>query len=407
MEQNKPLSGIKVLELSTYVAAPITGRLMADLGAEVIKVEAAAGDSWRAFGETIGELACETENPLFDVYNAGKEGIVINLKDEEGMEAFHKLLAQADIFLTNTRGKSLKKMGLDYDTLKEKYPRLVYATVTGFGELGPDAASPGFDNVAFWTKTGFLTDMSITSPGSYPVGTPTGVGDSVCGFALLSNILAALFQRERTGKGDYVTISLYNTGIWVMGSMVIRTQDRYNDSYPKTREQMNPISTSYQCSDGEWIVITILDYTKYAETFFNAIGLPQLYTDPRYHGLQNMRRHGEELVPQIEAAIRQRSSQEWLELLKSLDIVCDRMTHFNDVSKAEQAWANEYVQEYTCRNGEQCVLPCPPLRLASMGNVKSGPAPLVGEHTQQVFARMGYSDQDIQRLADKGAIKVR
>ena len=401
----RPLDGIKVVELTTFVAAPMCGRMLADLGADVVKIESRGGDSWRDFGATICEVTSMSENPVFDVFNAGKKGIVLNLKDADGMEIMDKLLSEADIFLTNTRAKSLQKMGLDYDTLHAKYPRLIFATLTGFGEKGPEAASPGFDNVAFWARTGFSTDMNFKDQPA-PLCPTTAMGDAITGVTLLSTVLAAIIQRDRTGVGDAVTISLYNAAIWVMAGMVIRTQERYNDPFPKVRETMNPLGMAYCCGDGEWIMLTILDYNKLAEKFFTLIGDPALFTDPRYNGLKNMRAHGDEMVPRIDAALLKKSSAEWIAIFKENDIVCDRMGHFREVSKDEQAWVNEYVQEYTCRNGETCVMPCPPIRMSSVGNIKSGPAPLVGEHTAQVLATLGYSEEQISALAEKGAVAL-
>ena len=154
----RPLEGVKVLELSTMVAAGSCGRMLADWGATVIKVEAESGDMFRNFPKTFLVPCTMDENPLFDNLNAGKRGIVLNLKTPEGMEAMHRLLAEADVFLTNTRVKALKKLGLDYDSLKDKYPRLIEANISGFGEKGPKKDNPGFDTVAFWASSGFNAD---------------------------------------------------------------------------------------------------------------------------------------------------------------------------------------------------------------------------------------------------------
>ena len=139
---SKPLSGVKVVELATFVAGPVTGRLLADLGAEVIKVERPDGDAWRITGVSYKpDRFSDDENPVFDIYNAGKKHIALNLKSGEGMEAFHKLLAEADVFVTNTRPKALKRLGLSYEDLKERYPGLIYAILLGYGEEGPDRKS--------------------------------------------------------------------------------------------------------------------------------------------------------------------------------------------------------------------------------------------------------------------------
>ena len=179
-----PLSGIKVIELAAFVAAPTVGRLMADMGADVIKVESPAGDGWRATGISyLPKRFNEDENPVFDIYNNGKKFVCLDLKAPEGIEALHKLLADADVFLTNTRPRSLAKLGLDYETLSQKYPQLIYAHVLGYGEKGPEKDTPAFDTTAFWSRGGFLRDLAPDGPDYFPVNAPSGVGDySVSGF---------------------------------------------------------------------------------------------------------------------------------------------------------------------------------------------------------------------------------
>ena len=155
-----PLSGIKVVELATFVAAPVTGRILADLGAEVIKVEAPSGDGWRKTGAGYRPRFNKDENPVFDIYNTGKKFISLNLKTPEGKEALFKLLEDADVFLTNTRPAALQRLGLSYEDLKDKFPKLIYAIVLGYGEKGPEKDTPAFDTTAFWSRAGFLRDLA-------------------------------------------------------------------------------------------------------------------------------------------------------------------------------------------------------------------------------------------------------
>lgn len=407
MASVKPLSGIKVIELGTYVALPSCGRLLADYGAEVIKIETAGGDGWRLFGEGLVERTSEMENPLFDMFNAGKKDISINMKTPAGMEIMHKLLSEADIFITNTRAKSLKKLGLDYETLHEKYPRLIHGVINGYGDLGPDAEKPGFDTVAFWTRSGFMTDMLIMPKegNPYPIGASTGVGDAITGMSLTVNLLAALRQRDLTGVGEATTVSLFNTALWFTGGLVVRAQDPYNDPLPKKRSQVNPFSTCYLCADGEWISVTIMDYEKYAGAFFAALGRPELRDDPRFCSNNLLRANSAEIIDDLEAAFLQKPSAEWLRIFAELDIVSEAMAHFKDIPNDQQAWANGYVQKYTCRNGEECVLTVPPLNLTSMEPVKAGVSPLIGEHTRSILTGLGYSQEEIRKMEADGAVK--
>ena len=204
---NKPLAGIRVVELSTYVAAPGAARILSDMGAEVIKIESFSGDQWRETGRKMLSTNDE-ENPVFDVYNTGKKSICVNIKTEEGLSFSMKLLEDADIFITNTRARSLRKLGLDAQSLTERFPRLIHASIDGFGSKGPDADSPGFDNISFWARSGFSMDIPYKSENSFPLPPTSGIGDCVSGGFLVAGIMTALFNRERTGKGDIVNVSL-------------------------------------------------------------------------------------------------------------------------------------------------------------------------------------------------------
>ena len=399
----KPLEGIRVIELANYVAAPIVCRICADLGAEVIKLEGRGGDAWRA--TSMGHTHTgHDENPLFDIFNVGKKSISLNLKSDEGKEVFHKLLENADILVTNTRNQSLVKLGLDYESLKDKYPRLIYATLTGYGYEGPDCNAPGFDNIAFWSRPGFSADMSIDAPGSYPVNSRYAMGDTIAGTTLFGGVMTALYQREKTGKGDFVTMSLYNAGIWAFGGSIVMAEKPYCHEYPEKRNFGVPTNLPFRCADGEWIRCTFFEFERYAERFFGALDMPEV---PKQLGLVTMADAmdaAEVLVPQFEKAFATKTSTEWLQIFRELDVVCGRLNHFADVLEDEQAWANEYIQKYECTNGAERILPTCPVRLGSQGAIKLGKPMLYGEHNEAVLKSLGYSDEQIKQMIEKGAL---
>ena len=401
--QNKPLSGIKVVELATFVAATVPGRLMADMGAEVIKIEGPKGDPWRVLSRDLTNTTID-EIPDFDVFNLGKRSICLDLKKPEGLAFLEKLLESADVFITNTRQQSLVKMGLDVATLRAKYPNLIYANVTGYGEKGPQRNDPGFDNVAFWTKSGFRMDMITKTPGSYPLGSPTGGGDSVTGSILFGEIMLALYQRAKTGCGDHVSVSLFNAGLWTFCGPIIEAQDKYKMKFPKERLDSLPVNTVYECADGEWISVTILDYGRLAPKFYALLGITEAIEKIGAETYGESNAKSAEIIPLIEASIATKTSQEWMQLLKEADIVCGLGNHFSDATKSEQAWANEYLQEHTCRNGSVCIVPTSPYRLDSCGVAPSRLAPLPGEHSQEVLKEYGYSAEKIAQLYSDGTV---
>lgn len=399
----KPLEGIKVIELANYVAAPIVCRICADLGAEVIKLEGRGGDAWRA--TSMGHTKTgQDENPLFDIFNVGKKSISLNLKSAEGKEIFHKLLEDADILVTNTRNQSLVKLGLDYDSLKDKYPRLIYATLTGYGYEGPDCNAPGFDNIAFWSRSGFSADMTFDAPGSYPVNSRYAMGDTIAGTTLFGGVMTALYQREKTGKGDFVTMSLYNAGIWAFGGSIVMAEKPYCHEFPEKRNFGVASNLPYRCADGEWIRCTFFEFERYSERFFGALGIPEVPAQLGIVTMADAMAAAETLVPMLEKAFLAKTSAEWLKIFRELDIVCGKINHFADVLEDEQAWANDYIQTYQCRNGAERILPTCPVRLGSQGAIKLGAPMLYGEHNDQVMTDLGYSEAEIAAMKEKGVL---
>ena len=274
----KPFEGLLVIELTTYWAATSAGRFLRTQGARVIKIEAPPhGDSVRSFGRTCGTPYTDNENPIHDLSNGGKECITLDLKDEDDYAFFHKLLAKADVFITSTRMNGLKKLKLTYDDLKDKYPRLIMAHVTGWGLNGPMSSLPGLDAVSFFGINGMLSDNLMVEGGiTCPI---TGMGDFTTGGFMDIGIVTALYNRDRTGKGDYVMTSLYGVGGWVSANCSIGTQ--YYDPWPRNKGTQSPMSQAYLCSDGKYVQLFVNEYEKYWGAFVDAFGIQDLRDDER------------------------------------------------------------------------------------------------------------------------------
>lgn len=399
---DKPLSGIKVLELSTFVAAPVCARLLADLGADVIKVERPEGDGWRVTGKSyIPARFSDQENPVFDIYNSGKKHIALNLKDPEGMGVFQKLLQEADVFVTNMRPAALKRLGLSYEELKETYPALIYAIVLGFGEKGPDASKPAFDTTAFWSKSGFLRDMAPAGEHYAPVIAPSSVGDTFTGTLLLAEIGMALYRRAQTGKGDYVSSTLYHNGIFAMGTMAIISQKPFGRVYPCTRVGHGVPGGYYETADGEWLLLGgITPISKSCQL----IGRPELLEDPRFATDALRRENREELFAVFREQFLSKTCDEWLEIGERLDVAMEKLNHFSDVSEDEQAWANHFVEQVEFANGNVDVMPSSPIEMESVGALKTTPAACIGRDSAEILQRLGYTSQEIETLMNAGAV---
>ncbi len=404
MNSQAPLSGIKILELSTFVCGPTVARLLSDMGADVVKVESLTGDSWRKSGVSFLPYRFEEkENPIFDLCNSGKKHVSLNLKTPEGMEVFRRLLSEADVLITNVRAASLKKLGLSYEDLKKTHPRLIYASVVGYGEKGPDAHKPAFDTTAFWARSGFIRDMSAMKEDYEPVLSPIGVGDTATAFLLAAEINAALYRREQTGVGDNVSSGLYQNAIFCMGTMITMAQPPFGRCYPYNRVDHGAPEGSYQCADGEWVYFALGDPTVNLPRLMRLVGHPELVDDPRFTPA-NRWEYRYELYGYFRDAFLEKPVDEWLRLGDEYDVPLVRVAHFKEVSEDPQAWENGYLERVTFPNGHEDTVPASPIQMGSVGKVKTRPAPPCGADTAEVLRRLGYTDREIERLEESGAI---
>lgn len=400
------LKGIKIVDFTTYAAAPCSVRMLDDWGADVIKVEGFSGDPMRAFGANLGDTPyTEEENPVWEYENGNKRGISVDLKTEKGMEIMHKLLSEADAFVSNVRAASLDKLGLSYEKLHEKYPKLVVGVISGYGLYGKDAPRPGYDVVAFWAKGGALIDMS--PDGKAPVTAPYATGDHTCGLALASGILGGILKAKNTGIGEKIVVSLYGTSIWANSLMIIGTQ--YGVQYPQSRYNPgNPLINSYKCKDGKWITLTILAYERYWDTFCDIFGLDDIKNEPAYRKLQTVvadKKILEHCVRRIEEQFILQDREYWAEKLVEADIPFERTLQWKDIPTDQQAIDNNYVKEFKMKSGNTFMLPMTPVQFEGNEGLDSKPAPLLGEHTEEAISELGYSKAEIEQMIKDGIIK--
>lgn len=277
----KPLEGLFVVEMTSYWSATTTARFLRDMGARVVRVETPPiGDFCRYYGRSMGMPITAEENPIHDIFNGGKECVALDLKDPKNLKLMQNMLAKADIFITSTRTAGLKKLGLDWETLHAKYPKLVMGQVTGYGINGPLVNRPGIDAIAYFGANGVILDTR-TDPDSPPIYPPAGMGDTTTGITLLSGVLAALLAARETGVGDYVMTSLYGTGNFVTAGFA--TNCNYGYEWPREAHTMSPLGQGYKCRDGRYIYVFVNDYTSVWPKFAKALRLPEeVVTDPRF-----------------------------------------------------------------------------------------------------------------------------
>ena len=401
----KPLEGIKVVEFATYVVVPLAARVMADWGAEVIKIEAAAGDEWRTNGAGHGLPTQPDCDPSFSFTNSGKNLISLNLKAPEGKEVLFKLLKDADIFVTNIRWGSIQRLGLDYDTLHEMFPQLIYFHFNGFGYEGEFKDRPGFDSAGFWSMSGALRDLP--EAGAHPLYPPSAFGDAVTSHTALSGIMAALFHRTRTGQGSRLTTSLLASGIWCNFDRVIGTQERTDGYvppvYPKRWEDTtSAMSNIYPCKDGRWMLLATVWPKLHA--CMKAIGLGEYVDDPRFATREALAENSQALRNLMAEAFMAKTAAEWDPILTEADSVHQELLASADVTKLQQAWDNDYLSMVKFPNGQEFILPNSPVTFFDSEHAHTQPVGGVGCDTSKLMAGVGYTEEQIADLKARGVV---
>lgn len=405
MSSKKPLEGVVVVELATFIAAATTGRFFADLGAEVIKVESPGGDPLRYTAPSEGRPLDMYENTTWELENANKKCISVNMKDPRGKEAFFKLLDKADMFITNWRVQALERAELDYASLKKRYPKLVYGMITGYGEFGPDKDLPGFDFTSFFARGGYLE--TLRQPGERAMNVLPGLGDHNVGMNLAAGMLASLYKARLTGEGEKVTTSLFESAIFNMGMMVQAAQYKdYGTGYPvDARNLGNPFLTSWGTKDNRLIQTCAPDYNTYYERMMVSIGRSDLVGDEKYFPVQNLQKNGlgPELYDIMAEAFATKTVKEWNEILKAADIPFAVAQSLEELLEDEQAWANNCFYKMKYDNGNERILATLPVKFAEMGAAEYNRGPFIGEHTVSVLKELGYSENEVADMMETKA----
>ena len=405
---SKPLEGIRVVELATFIAAASAGRFMADLGADVIKIESAKGDPLRHTAPSEGRPLDMYENTTWDLENGNKRCISLNMKDPAGKEAFFKLLDTADVLITNWRVQALERAGLDYETLKARYPKLVYAICTGYGEYGPDKDLPGFDFTAFFARGGYLD--SLRQRGTVPMNVVPGLGDHNVGMNLAAGICAALLQAKLKGVGEKVETSLFESAIFNMGMMIQASNyEGIAQNYPiDVRKSANPFNAAWRTKDDRFIQTCMPDFNTYYKAFITAVGREDLADSQVYFPILTCQEKGltSELYDIVMDAFSKKTVAEWTLILEAADIPFALAKNWMEIRNDKQAEANNCFYDMTYSNGNTRRLVRLPVKFQEMGVPEYKTGPLIGEQGAEVLKELGYEDAQIKEMQDKGALFV-
>ena len=381
------LDGVRVVELGVWVAGPAAGGVLADWGADVIKVEGPAGDPFRRMLQVTGGGKEGLASPPFDLDNRGKRSVVLDLRTEQGRADMDRLLATADVFLTNLRPEAVDDLGFGPEAVRARHPRLVYASVTGYGRAGPDAGRAGYDVGAFWARSG-LAAMSVP-PGAPQPHFRGGVGDHVTALTALAGILGALYERERSGEGRLVEVSLLRAGTYCFGwdlSMQLRWGAMGTTS-PRT-ETGNPMVNPYQASDGAWFWLLGVESDRLWPKVLAAIDRAAWADDERWRTARDRRHHGAALVAELDAVFATRTRAEWTAIFDRHDVWWAPVSTPEEVvvdPQASAAGAFLDVPAGTTVEGHRGV--ASPVQFDGQP-LAVGPVPGLGEHTVEVLAEL-------------------
>jgi len=398
------LEGIRVVEMGLWVAGPSAGGLLADWGAEVVKLEMPTGDPMRTLYSALSGSK-ESRCPPFDVHNRGKRSVAIDVNHADGCALAHKIIASADVFLTNMRPQFLRRAGLDHEQLLAANPKLVYGILTGYGLVGPDKDAPGFDMAAFSARSG--VSYRATPPGGVPPTLPGGMGDNVTAIALVAGILGALLCRERTGRGQLVSTSLLRTGMFCesMELSAYLALGKVMSPPSRTRPQ-NPLMNSYRASDGKWLWLIGAEAERHWEPIVKALGAPELLADERFKTSRDRRRNAEALVAAFDAIFARRTRDEWAAVFAEHDIWWAPVNSFEDVvsdAQAQACGAFVDVPSMAADGTTQKSLATPLDFGASPVEPPLAP-PQLGSDTDAVLREVGVSADEIARLRESRAI---
>jgi crotonobetainyl-CoA:carnitine CoA-transferase CaiB-like acyl-CoA transferase len=395
--------GVRVVELAQWVFVPVAGALLADWGADVIRVERPEGDPYRALSTQGVGSDSGGVNLSVALANRGKRSVALDLATDAGRAVLGQLLETADVFLTNFRPGALRRLGLDADELTRRFPGLVYARGHGFGVRGPDADRPGYDSSAFWARGG-MAHVLTPPERDHPVSQRGAMGDRNGAMALAFGVAAALLRRVRTGRGSVVDVSLLATAMWTLSSDLLAALTGQRPRAVSGRGgAVNPLVGAYRTKDGRHIQLVFLESDRYWGEFCRLLGRDDLAGDPRFADLRARGENRAACVAALEAEFASRTFEEWRDLLARIDAPWAPVQAVEELLTDPQVLANGYIGAVEVDGGPSYSLPSVPVQFDERPPALRR-SPEHGEHTEELLLELGYSWERIAELKDTGAI---
>jgi crotonobetainyl-CoA:carnitine CoA-transferase CaiB-like acyl-CoA transferase len=389
------LDGIRVIDAASFIAGPVATTAMADFGADVIKIEPPGGDTYRL--RNAGYPPSPYNFPWI-VDNRNKRSLALDLGTEDGRRVLHRLVRSADVFVTNVPLDGRARLGVRWEDLSPLNARLIYGSITAYGETGAEASRPGFDSTALWARTG-LMDLVRPAPEAPPSRSLPGMGDHPTGMSLFGAIMAALYQRERTGRGAMVGTSLLANGLWLNAIAVqgilcgARTVVR-----PPREEAVDALGNLYRCRDGRWFLIALTPDGRRWEDFTAAIGRPDLFADPRFATPTARRGNARTLIAILDAVFGERDWADWRRVLEASGIAFGVVGTLDDIPHdAQMRDSGALVPIDDPRAGARFTVSSP-VWIGGQDKAPATMAPAIGEHTTEVLREAGLEETEIARL---------
>ena len=401
--QNSLFKGLKVIDCATVIAAPAAAMILADFGADVIKIEQHGdGDMLRMLSHI--PTTPEAGNEWFwQMDGRNKRGLCLDLKSTEGLEVLHKLVAECDVFITNHPSEVRESIGLTYNDLKPKNPNMIYASLTAYGERGPERNRKGFDQLTYWARSGLMDLMR--APNTPPTQGLPGMGDHPTAVALYAAIVTGLLNREKTGKGGMVHTSLLANGLWsasgiAQGAMAGGDMAQYRSDNLVNGAMMRP----YQADDGRWLQFNMVRNEELLSLVLAGLDAIHLLADSRFGDPEEMSVNRQAFGDEIQAIIGTQSSDHWLAVFAAFEVPVNRIATIEETPFDKQILENSMAVKPALDNVEIPLIINHPIRVDSITQADMTRAPNLGEHSEDILRELGYSEEEIKDLHESGAV---
>ena len=396
--------GVRIVELAQFVFVPGAGAILADFGAEVIKIEPPEGDPYRSLQINDGRQTASA-NLAMELNNRGKKSLAVDLKSAEGREVFLRLIESADVFLTSLRPAAIKRLGLTVEDLRARNPKIIYVRGNGVGFHGNQADRAGYDASCFWARGGFA-DILRPIDDERPVNPRPALGDHAGAANIALGIATALFQRERTGEAPVIDVSLLSTALWMLSAdLVLSAVPGYDRAMATANVTKQPLMRTFRCADGKWLQLMLLDPDRYWPGLCERLGHPALIDDPRFLSIPLRAQNGIALYDMLCDIFATRPAAAWGEAFADWDAPWELVQSIGDVSRDPEARANGHFFDVEVDDGTKVELVTGPITInGSAQPVDPRRAPHKGEHTAALLGALGFDPASLDRLADAGVI---